>query len=90
MLARSAAISTSQPRPKLSGSCATREAIWTRLHQSNLSTEASAKKWIEEGVVVFGGIDLLYNNASAPRFGRFDAMAIEDWDFTIRNELDIV
>ncbi len=56
----------------------------------DLSTQAGATKWIEQGFAAFGGIDILYNNASAPRFGRFEALAIEEWHFTIRNELDIV
>ncbi len=56
----------------------------------DLSIEASASRWIEEGAAVFGGIDVLYNNASAPRFGLLDSMPVEDWHFTMRNELDIV
>jgi len=55
-----------------------------------LSTESGAAKWVEEGVAAFGDIDILYNNASTPRFGPFESMPIEDWHFTIRNELDIV
>jgi meso-butanediol dehydrogenase/(S,S)-butanediol dehydrogenase/diacetyl reductase len=56
----------------------------------DLSLEASALRWVEDGVVAFGGIDVLYNNASAPRFGLLDSMPVEDWHFTMRNELDIV
>ncbi len=48
------------------------------------------RRGVEEGVAAFGGIDILYNNASTPRFGPFESMPIEDWHFTIRNELDIV
>jgi meso-butanediol dehydrogenase/(S,S)-butanediol dehydrogenase/diacetyl reductase len=56
----------------------------------DLSLEASAFRWVEDGVAAFGGIDVLYNNASAPRFGLLDSMPVEDWHFTMRNELDIV
>ncbi len=56
----------------------------------DLSLAANASQWVADGVAAFGGIDVLYNNASAPRFGTIDSMPIEDWHFTIRNELDIV
>ena len=56
----------------------------------DLSIESGASRWVEEGAAAFGGIDVLYNNASAPRFGRLDSMPVEDWHFTMRNELDIV
>ena len=56
----------------------------------DLSLEASGFRWVEDGVAAFGGIDVLYNNASAPRFGLLDSMPVEDWHFTMRNELDIV
>jgi len=56
----------------------------------DLSIESGASRWVEEGAAAFGGIDVLYNNASAPRFGLLDSMPVEDWHFTMRNELDIV
>jgi NAD(P)-dependent dehydrogenase (short-subunit alcohol dehydrogenase family) len=49
-----------------------------------------AKRWIDEGADAYGGVDVLYNNASAPRWGQFADMSIEDWRYTIRNELDLV
>lgn len=55
----------------------------------DLSTEDGATAWIEAGIEAFGGIDILYNNASALRNGPFADMPVEDWYFTIRNELDI-
>lgn len=55
----------------------------------DLSTESGAREWIEAGLAAFGGIDILYNNASALRNGPFDTQPVEDWYFTIRNELDI-
>jgi len=56
----------------------------------DLSTEAGASRWVADAVAAFGGIDILYNNASAPRFGFLDSMPTDDWRFTMRNELDIV
>lgn len=56
----------------------------------DLSIESDAARWVEKGAAAFGGIDVLYNNASAPRFGLLDSMPVEDWHFTMRNELDIV
>jgi NAD(P)-dependent dehydrogenase (short-subunit alcohol dehydrogenase family) len=56
----------------------------------DLSIELGASRWVEEGAAAFGGIDVLYNNASAPRFGPLDSMPVEDRHFTMRNELDIV
>jgi meso-butanediol dehydrogenase/(S,S)-butanediol dehydrogenase/diacetyl reductase len=56
----------------------------------DLSTRAGAEEWVAAGVEAFGGIDILYNNASVPKFGPVGAMPDEDWDFTLRNELDLV
>lgn len=39
---------------------------------------------------VYGGVDVLYNNASAQRFAPLDELGVADWDFTMRNELDLV
>ena len=56
----------------------------------DLADAADAARWIEEAAAVHGRIDILYNNASAPRFGAIDELSIEDWDFTIANELNLV
>jgi meso-butanediol dehydrogenase/(S,S)-butanediol dehydrogenase/diacetyl reductase len=45
---------------------------------------------VTDGVQAFGGIDILYNNASQPRMGLFTKLPPEDWNFTIQNELDVV
>jgi meso-butanediol dehydrogenase/(S,S)-butanediol dehydrogenase/diacetyl reductase len=57
---------------------------------ADLSDPAQAEAWIGAAVAEYGAIDILYNNASAARFGPVGEMAIEDWQFTIRNELDLV
>jgi meso-butanediol dehydrogenase / (S,S)-butanediol dehydrogenase / diacetyl reductase len=56
----------------------------------DLGTEEGARRWVEEGVALAGGIDILVNNASAIRFGPIGELSFADWSFTIRNELDIV
>lgn len=48
------------------------------------------KKWIDFAIQLYGKFDILYNNASAPKFAPIEQMTPEDWHFTIRNELDLV
>ncbi len=38
----------------------------------------------------YGRLDVLYNNAAAPRFAWLTEMSREDWQFTIDNELSLV
>jgi NAD(P)-dependent dehydrogenase (short-subunit alcohol dehydrogenase family) len=56
----------------------------------DLGDPDAAADWVNEAVAVFGGVDILYNNASAIRFGPIDQLSVADWRFTIRNELDLV
>lgn len=56
----------------------------------DLSVEDGARGWVEEAVAAYGGVDVLYNNASSPRVGPYDELTADDWHYTIRNELDIV
>lgn len=50
--------------------------------------EASA--WVEAAATAHGRIDMVYNNGSAARFAPVDQMSIEDWRFTMRNEIDLI
>jgi meso-butanediol dehydrogenase/(S,S)-butanediol dehydrogenase/diacetyl reductase len=56
----------------------------------DLADPAAATAWVEQAVEAGGGIDILYNNASAPRVGPFAEMSWEDWRFTLHNELDLI
>lgn len=56
----------------------------------DLGDHEQAKAWVEAAVAEFGKIDILYNNASAARFAPLQDMTIEDWHFTIRNEVDLL
>jgi meso-butanediol dehydrogenase/(S,S)-butanediol dehydrogenase/diacetyl reductase len=56
----------------------------------DLADMDGAAGWVAAGVAEAGGIDILYNNASAPRVGPWDELSWEDWRFTLHNELDLV
>lgn len=56
----------------------------------DLATPEGARTWVDAAVAEFGGIDLLYNNASLPRFAPFADTSGEDYSFTVRNELDVM
>lgn len=56
----------------------------------DLGDSVAATDWIEAGIAEFGGIDVLYNNASAPKNAPVAEMTNEEWHFTMRNELDLV
>ncbi|MCK9261306.1 MAG: SDR family oxidoreductase, partial [Azoarcus sp.] len=56
----------------------------------DLGDHEQAKAWIESAVAEHGAIDILYNNASAARFGPISEFSIEDWHYTIRNEIDLI
>jgi len=50
----------------------------------------ASREWVEAARDRHGRIDVLYNNASAPRFEPFGEMSEEDFRFTVRNEIDVV
>lgn len=56
----------------------------------DLGDAGAAAGWVEAAIAVHGTADILYNNASSPRFGATDELSVEDWDYTMRNELDLV
>jgi len=56
----------------------------------DLGYAAQAQAWVDQAVATYDGIDVLYNNASTQRFGALDELSVADWDFTMRNELDLV
>jgi len=57
---------------------------------ADISTPAGAQAWVDAAVEAFGRIDVLYNNASAPRFGAPPDITPEDWAFSNQHEIDIV
>jgi meso-butanediol dehydrogenase / (S,S)-butanediol dehydrogenase / diacetyl reductase len=56
----------------------------------DLSSYEATSRWIDDAAGIYGGIDVLYNNASTPRVGPFVDMTLDDWHFCIANELDLV
>ena len=56
----------------------------------DLGDAAAAAAWVEAAIAVHGSADILYNNASSPRFGAVEELSVADWDHTMRNELDLV
>lgn len=56
----------------------------------DLGDADQARAWIDAAAATYGGIDVLYNNASTQRFGALDELTVQDWDFTMRNELNLV
>src|SRR5580693_975840 len=62
----------------------------TALAPVDLGDPKAAAAWVDQAAATYGGIDVLYNNASAIRMGPIDQLSVEDWHFTLRNELDTV
>ncbi|CAN5256112.1 SDR family oxidoreductase [soil metagenome] len=56
----------------------------------DLGDPDGARSWIDRAVTDHGRIDIVYNNASSAKFGSIAELSVEDWRFTIRNELDLV
>jgi len=50
----------------------------------------AVERWIDDAAATHGGVDVLYNNASIQRFGAIDEISVEDWDFAIDMELNLV
>jgi NAD(P)-dependent dehydrogenase (short-subunit alcohol dehydrogenase family) len=56
----------------------------------DLGDHESAHAWVDETAERHGGFDVLYNNASLPKFASIAEMTLDDWHFTVRNELDLI
>lgn len=56
----------------------------------DLGDPVQAQTWVERAADRHGHIDIVYNNGSAARYGSAADLSVEDWRFTMRNELDLV
>jgi meso-butanediol dehydrogenase/(S,S)-butanediol dehydrogenase/diacetyl reductase len=56
----------------------------------DLGDSRDARRWVADAAAVHGRIDVLFNNAAAPRFAPLPDLSDDDWHFTIRNELDLI
>ncbi|KAA0119953.1 SDR family NAD(P)-dependent oxidoreductase [Mycolicibacterium sp. P9-22] len=59
-------------------------------HDIDLADPTAARRWVQNSISTLGGIDVLYNNASAAAVAPFSEMTLDQWRFTISNELEIV
>jgi meso-butanediol dehydrogenase / (S,S)-butanediol dehydrogenase / diacetyl reductase len=56
----------------------------------DLSSFEATQEWIDGAAATYGGIDVLYNNASLPVVGPWEELTVDGWHAGIRNELDLV
>lgn len=56
----------------------------------DLGDPEQARTWVEAAAAEHGRIDIVFNNASAARFGGIEELSLDDWRFTVRNEIDLV
>jgi len=62
----------------------------TAMAPVDLGDPDAAAAWVNQAAAPHGGLDVLYNNASAIRMAPIDQLSVADWRFTLRNELDTV
>ncbi|HXG36364.1 MAG TPA: SDR family NAD(P)-dependent oxidoreductase, partial [Dehalococcoidia bacterium] len=60
------------------------------LQPLDMADEEQVKRWIDFALQTYGDFDILYNNASRPRFGKVTEMSTEDWHFTLQYEMDVI
>jgi NAD(P)-dependent dehydrogenase (short-subunit alcohol dehydrogenase family) len=56
----------------------------------DLTNEGQTKKWIDDLIAITGRIDVLYANAGATKFSPIQETSLEEWQFVMQHELDIV
>ncbi|MGW4230759.1 SDR family NAD(P)-dependent oxidoreductase [Streptomyces sp. NPDC004980] len=56
----------------------------------DVTDEDSVRTWVAEAADAFGGIDIVYADADAVRFGAIGSRPYEDFTFTMRTEPDSV
>jgi meso-butanediol dehydrogenase / (S,S)-butanediol dehydrogenase / diacetyl reductase len=60
------------------------------LEPLDLCEPGAAERLVDVARQTYGRLDVLYNNAAAPRFAWLTEMSREDWEFTIDNELNLI
>jgi NAD(P)-dependent dehydrogenase (short-subunit alcohol dehydrogenase family) len=58
--------------------------------QVDLTDENSTRAWIQAAIQELGGIDVLFASAGATKFSPLTETALDDWDWVLRHELDLV
>lgn len=56
----------------------------------DLVAEDDVEEWIDFVVDECGRLDVLYNNAGASRRAPVTGLSTREWEFTLRNELDVI
>jgi NAD(P)-dependent dehydrogenase (short-subunit alcohol dehydrogenase family) len=56
----------------------------------DLTDEDAVAAWAAATLTAHGRVDVLYANAAACRFGPVASIPLQEWHFTLRNELDVV
>jgi len=56
----------------------------------DLTVEADTERWLDEIIAEVGKIDVLYANAGATKFSSIEVTSLEEWQFVLKHELDIV
>jgi NAD(P)-dependent dehydrogenase (short-subunit alcohol dehydrogenase family) len=59
------------------------------LYPLDLTEEENAHRLAEFAASTFGGVDILYNNATGLRAGNIEEMSEEDWTFTLERTLTL-
>lgn len=59
------------------------------VYEGNLTEEKSNREMVEGAVSRYGRVDVLYNAAGRVRFAQLHETSLEDWRFTLENELTI-
>ncbi|WP_107657324.1 SDR family NAD(P)-dependent oxidoreductase [Nocardia suismassiliense] len=62
--------------------------VMSTLAPCDVSDPAAVAELIEHAVSRFGGLDIVYPNAATARFGAVESFSLEDWRFTLRQELE--
>ena len=60
------------------------------LHVGDLGEESTNRDLVDLALARYGRLDVMYNNAGRVRFGPLHATSLEDWEFTLRNELTTI
>lgn len=68
---------------------ATAEGLTIDVANVDATDPQAVTTWIDSVAERYGGVDVLYNNASKPQFALIPDMTMEQWHQTLRYELDI-
>ncbi|MCH8813574.1 MAG: SDR family oxidoreductase [Chloroflexi bacterium] len=59
-------------------------------YRCDLAEETEIEQLVAFALESYGGLDIVYNNAARAKFAPFAELTMEDWQFTIRNEMDVI